>query len=84
MTSTANGPPGREPTQDPTDRTAARSKLRQEIAALEARLADLQARMPAHSIPPAMMIELDELEGRLAEARARLEILDRAFSARQG
>jgi hypothetical protein len=34
---------------------------------LERRLADLHARMPAHSIPPAMMIALDELEEQLAE-----------------
>ena len=34
---------------------------------LERRLADLKARMPAHSIPPSMMIVLDELEERLAE-----------------
>jgi hypothetical protein len=38
---------------------------------LERRLADLQARMPAHSMPPSMMIELDELEEQLAELRAR-------------
>jgi hypothetical protein len=38
---------------------------------LEARLADLKARMPAHSIPPSMMMELDELEEELAELRAR-------------
>jgi thioredoxin 1 len=36
------------------------------IEELERRLADLKARMPAHSIPPSMMIELDELEEQLA------------------
>jgi len=40
---------------------------RARIEALERRLADLKARMPAHSIPPSMMIELDELEEQLAE-----------------
>jgi len=40
------------------------------IERLEKRLADLKARMPAHSIPPSMMIELDELEEQLAELQA--------------
>lgn len=38
---------------------------------LERRVADLKARLPAHSIPPSMMIELDELEEQLAEIRAQ-------------
>ncbi|MCI0521999.1 MAG: histidine kinase [Chloroflexi bacterium] len=42
------------------------------IAELEARLADLQKRLPAHSIPPAMIAEMDELDEQLAEARLRL------------
>ena len=37
--------------------------------ALERQLADLKARLPAHSIPPSMMMELDELEEQLAELR---------------
>ncbi len=40
------------------------------MEALERRLADLKARMPAHSIPPSMMIEWDELEEQLAELQA--------------
>jgi hypothetical protein len=48
--------------EDRPDRTRAEE--------LERRLADLKARMPAHSIPPSMMIELDELEDQLAELRA--------------
>jgi len=47
-----------------------------EIAALEARLADLKARLPAHSIPPAMMAELDEIEEQLDEAKNRLAEVD--------
>jgi hypothetical protein len=38
---------------------------------LERRLADLKARMPAHSIPPSMMIELDELEEQLDALKER-------------
>ena len=46
--------------------------LQQQIVTLEARLADLKARLPAHSIPPAMVAELDELDEALQAARARL------------
>ena len=38
------------------------------IRELEARIEALKARFPAHSIPPALMVELDELEEQLAEA----------------
>jgi hypothetical protein len=46
--------------------------IEKEIAALEARLAELKARLPAHSIPPAMMAELDEIEDQLAQAKRSL------------
>lgn len=52
-----------------------RQILIQTIAELEARLADLQKRLPAHSITPAMITEMDELDEALAEARQRLEEL---------
>jgi hypothetical protein len=45
--------------------------LKIEIADLESRLERLKAQLPAHSISPAMMIELDELEEQLAAARQR-------------
>jgi hypothetical protein len=40
--------------------------LKERIAEFERRLADLKKRLPAHSIPPAMMLELEELEDGLA------------------
>ena len=40
------------------------------VAKLEKRIADLKARLPRHSVPPAMLIELDELEEELEQARA--------------
>lgn len=49
-----------------------RENLQEEIAQLERRQAELQARWPAHSIPPAMLAELDELDDQLADLRARL------------
>jgi len=39
------------------------------VAELERQLADLLARLPAHSIPPSMLARLDELEEALEEAR---------------
>jgi hypothetical protein len=50
-------------------------KLESEIAGLEERLVDLKARLPAHSIPPGMIAELDELDEVLDLARARLSTL---------
>ncbi len=40
------------------------------IEELERRIADLKARLPKHSVPPAMIMELEELEEELARARA--------------
>lgn len=47
------------------------------IGELERRLADLQARLPRHSIPAAMMIEIEELEEELAARRAGSEERER-------
>ncbi|GAW28371.1 MULTISPECIES: histidine kinase [Carboxydocella] len=41
----------------------------QEIKELEARIADLKKRWPAHSLRPAMVQELEELEERLEELK---------------
>lgn len=53
----------------------ARLQIEQLIAMLEARIADCQARLPAHSIPPAMLAELDDLDEQLAQAQHRLRLL---------
>ena len=39
-----------------------------QITELKKRIADLKARLPRHSIPPAMLIELEELEEELERA----------------
>ena len=39
------------------------------LAELERRLSDLKARLPAHSVPPAMFLEMEELEEELARLR---------------
>lgn len=46
--------------------------IKAEIADLELRLEKLKAQLPAHSISPALMTALDELEDKLADARRRL------------
>jgi hypothetical protein len=45
----------------------------QRIVELKQRLADLQARRPAHSVPPAMMMEMEEIEEELAQLRTSLD-----------
>jgi hypothetical protein len=40
------------------------------VTELEERIADLKARLPKHSVPPAMIIDLEELEEALERARA--------------
>lgn len=40
------------------------------IAELERQIADLEARLPKHSTPPSMLIELEELEEALEKARS--------------
>ena len=42
------------------------------IAQLEKEIAELEGRLPAHSTPPAMLIELEELEEELEALRARV------------
>ena len=42
-----------------------------QIAELERQIADLEARLPQHSVPPAMLIQLEELEEMLERARSQ-------------
>lgn len=46
------------------------------ILLLEAKIEVLVARLPAHSIPQAMVLELDELEDELARLKAEVDALD--------
>jgi len=41
------------------------------VVELEKQIEDLKRRLPAHSVPPSMMQQLEELEDELAEARER-------------
>ncbi|MGQ9494431.1 MAG: histidine kinase [Anaerolineae bacterium] len=41
------------------------------IEELEKRIAELKSRWPAHSVPPAMLQQLEELEGELEQQRRK-------------
>jgi hypothetical protein len=41
------------------------------IAQLQTAIAELKARLPKHSTPPAMLLELEELEDELKSLKAR-------------
>jgi hypothetical protein len=43
------------------------------IQELETEIAEVKARLPKHSIPPALIIELEDLEDELEMLRARAE-----------
>lgn len=45
--------------------------MNERIRQLTQQIEDLKRRLPAHSIPPAMMADLDELEAQLAEEIAQ-------------
>ena len=47
-------------------------QVAQRIAELKRQLADLQARLPAHSVPPAMLMEMEEIEDELARLQSEL------------
>ena len=46
--------------------------LRRRVEKIEAQLVDLQARLPGHSLPPALMAQWDDLDEALALARLQL------------
>lgn len=44
---------------------------KERIAELEAEIAALTARLPKHSVPPAMIVELEDLEDELETLKAQ-------------
>jgi hypothetical protein len=44
----------------------------EKIAQLEKEISELKARLPKHSVPAAMIIELEDLEDELEELKARV------------
>lgn len=50
-------------------------ELENKIIELETRRDDLISRLPAHSIPPSMIVELDEIEVQLTQAKLQMAAL---------
>jgi chromosome segregation ATPase len=48
-------------------------ELRKRIEELEKEIEELQARWPAHSVKPAMLMQLEELEAELERLRKELK-----------
>ncbi len=65
-----------------TDRShmTSREDLKAQVALLEHRLAELTASLPAHSLPPSMLMQLEALEERLETARRELTSLSGRLS----
>ncbi len=55
---------------------AGREQVAQRIAQIMQRLTDLEARLPAHSIPPAMVMKIEALEEELERLQRELEKRD--------
>jgi hypothetical protein len=56
--------------------SAGRDQLAQRIEQIAQRLAGVQARLPAHSIPPAMVMEIEALEEQLEQLQRELDERD--------
>ena len=50
------------------------------VEEIKRQIADLEKRWPAHSTPPALMQQLDELEEELEKAMSRIEDMDKNHS----
>ena len=49
-----------------------RGELEKLISQLEKQLEDLQARLPVHSITPNLIVQLDEIDRQLSQAKSAL------------
>lgn len=47
---------------------------RERISALEEQIAELKRQWPAHSVPPAMLLKLDDLEDELERLRSNVRM----------
>ena len=51
------------------------NEIKKRINKLETKLADLEARLPAHSIPPNLIAELDLLDEQIQQEKYHLNVL---------
>jgi hypothetical protein len=47
--------------------------LNETLVALERAYAELQANLPAHSLPPSLLARMEDLEAEIADLRARID-----------
>ena len=47
-------------------------ELEQELINLELKLVDLQTRLPAHSIPPQLIAEMDDIDEQIRDVKSRI------------
>ncbi len=57
--------------------------LQREIKDLETQIVDLKNRFPAHSLSPAMLERLDELDDALSQARQKIRDWENAGKGKQ-
>jgi len=57
-------------------RESVNDPVAQRIAEIKRQLADVEARLPAHSVPPAMVMEMEALEDELEQLQRGLEKRD--------
>lgn len=48
-------------------------QIKQRLVKLQKELKQVRSQLPAHSIPPAMMLQIDELEDQIAELKKELK-----------
>ena len=56
-----------------SDKQTPQQDLQQELRRLEAELADREAALPAHTVRPHQIIEIEDLEERIADLKRRLD-----------
>jgi len=49
--------------------------LKELLIQLELKLADLQERLPAHSVNPNLIVEMDDLDDQIKEVKSRLALI---------
>ncbi len=55
-----------------------KKRLYQELRELEQELADREAALPAHSVRPSQVMEIEDLEKKIEELRKKIEIAEGA------
>jgi hypothetical protein len=52
-----------------------KQELKELLLQLELKLTDLQERLPAHSVNPNLIVEMDDLDDQIKEVKSRLALI---------